>query len=158
MKHRKSAVSLLLIVLKALLAAVGALFLLSVAIYTVTTVATNDGAVTEAESISWCEEEYLERNFAALYDQLDLFELYGESYAVYWEAVDAYRMLALAKQHAAGMEAGLPESAVLYEAALQQLQAMAKDVQHERNAALLAEFFAEAESFRPETQPLSALP
>ena len=152
MKHKRPAVSLLLIVLKSLLAALGALFLFSLAVYTVNTVATNDFGVTEAESISWCEETYLERDFAALYDELELFELYGENYAVYWESVEAYRLLALAKQHAEGVQAGLPASAAQYDAVLAELSAMAAAPQSERNSALLLQFAAEAEAFRPEAQ------
>ena len=37
-----------------------------------------------------CDRYYYDRDFERLYDQLCLFELYGEEFDLYWEAVDGY--------------------------------------------------------------------
>lgn len=146
------------LIVKCAAAAVFALFLFAVAMYTVQVIATDDFGATDTDCISWCEANYLERDFPRLYDELQLFALYGEPYALYREAAEGYKLLVLAMQHAKGMEASLPDAAAAYDAAVSELAAMAEAPQHERNAQLLAEFLAEAESFRPETAALPASP
>jgi len=146
------------LIVKCAAAAVFALFLFSLAVYTVQTVATDDFGATDADYISWCEANYLERDFTRLYEELQLFELYGEHYALYREAAEGYKLLTLALQHAKSMDAALPDAAAAYDAVISELAAMAEAPQHERNAQLLAEFLAEAESFRPETAALPASP
>ncbi len=38
-----------------------------------------------------CDEYYYDRDFYGLYDFMELYELYGEEYELYWEVVNAYR-------------------------------------------------------------------
>ena len=43
------------------------------------------------EYISWCDRLYYNRDFSGLLGELRLYELQGETYDIYWEAVNAYQ-------------------------------------------------------------------
>lgn len=48
------------------------------------------GDPEDVEMVSWCEDDYVNRDYARLYDTLTLFDLYGDRYDLYWEAVEGY--------------------------------------------------------------------
>lgn len=64
-------------------------FLIAV-VYSVSGVHDN---IPKADAINQCERHYHERNFSKLQDVLTLYDLYDETYGVYWEAVEGYNTL-----------------------------------------------------------------
>lgn len=142
----RKAPNLVFMICKAALALFLCLFLISTAIYTVEFVSTNGGEPTEAELVSWCESSYLERSYADLFETLTLYDLYGERFALYWEAVRGYQAytgyIQWDKAAALGIE-GAREKA---EAFLQSLQELSDAPAFSKNAAPLNELLETAKT------------
>ncbi|MDD5918516.1 MAG: hypothetical protein PUD73_05425 [bacterium] len=99
----------------------------------------------EAELIGWCERDYYARDYARLYETLTLYGLYGERYAGYWEAVNAYREACAVEQWVRAAQLGIDGAAEQMEENLASLRARAAAPQDERNGALLRAFAEQAE-------------
>lgn len=130
--------SILKIALKGAAALLLAFLLIELLVFTVSFVGEGDG-VSDAELVSWCEDDYYARDFARLYDTLTLYDCYDpETYGVYHEAVEGYNLLI---EHEQWRNAAETDRA---DAALEALEALAANPTHEKNRTLLEGFLAEA--------------
>ena len=84
--------SLVLMIVKTVVA----LFLLLIIISSVAAMAESirddyeNSSENVARMIGYCDRDYYDRDYGRLLSTLDLYDLYGEDYEKYWEAVNAY--------------------------------------------------------------------
>ncbi len=144
MRKTKQTPGVAALVLKALAVLLAGVLLVEMLIFTVASVSGVDGDVTDAELISWCEEDYYARDFAGLYDTLTLFDLYGEGFDLYREVTGGYIILQEYEQWLRAAEQGMDGAPEKAASALARLEALANAPDHGRNASLLQGFLAKA--------------
>lgn len=126
--------------LKAVAAAVLAFFLIMLLLVTIESVGSGMYGATDADLVSWCEDDYYARNYENLYETLTLFDLYDtETYGVYWEAVEGYDLLI---DYETWSNA---DDTARADASLAALEALAEHPTYERNKPLLEGLLAETE-------------
>ena len=103
--------------------------------------------VSMADLVSWCEDDYYDRDYAALYDTLTLYDLYGEEFAPYWEIVQGsilqQEYIQWERAAQIGIDGAQEEAALRYT----QLQTLAEQPVYPRNAKFLKELSAAAEAY-----------
>ena len=103
-----------------------------------------DGAPTKADAIEWCEDDYRSRNFPDLYTTLTLYDLYDDTYDVYWEAVNGYNTLICYDQWQQAARMGMDGAEKQAQTFYDTLSDMAKSPACPENAKLLNRFLQQA--------------
>ena len=107
-------------------------------------VSSDNHSITQVDKISWCERDYRNRDFAELYEELTLSNLYGEDYDVYWEAVEGYNLLVSCYQWREAEQAGVADAHAHAQSALQSLETLAQNSEFSQNSKILADFVSKA--------------
>jgi len=97
-----------------------------------------------AHHMNFLEEDYLDRDYGALYERLSRFKLTSEAYDVYWEISEAAIALENLKQWHRGEKKGLDGSPEKKEYYYKEVLSYAQNCKFERNRAELERFAAEA--------------
>ncbi len=101
-----------------------------------------DARYHSAESmIRQCDEEYYDRDFYGLLWYLKLYDLYGEDYDIYWEAVNAYNDYVRWHAWKGTLESGeIPESVQKEAEARQKVEDNARNCEFTKNQKILDGF------------------
>ncbi len=86
--------------------------------------------------VSICDRYYYDRNYAELRDELELFDLYGEEFGKYWEAVQGYQTYLNVIQWSRAEKMDLPEAQGQTEAWREKLEALAEQPEYGENQAI----------------------
>lgn len=97
-----------------------------------------------AHHMNFLEEDYLDRDYGALYERLSRFKLTAEAFDVYWEIAEAAIALENLKQWNRAEQKGLDGSTEKKEYYYNEVLSYAQDCKFERNRAELERFMAEA--------------
>ena len=100
--------------------------------------------VNLVSSINQCEEAYRERDFAALLDRLNLYDLYDPEFDLYWEVAEGYDQMVACRQWLAAAKAGVDGSEQKAQAILEQLRSWAETPQFPQNKKILQGFLQQA--------------
>ena len=86
--------------------------------------------------VSICDSYYYDRDYAALRDELELFELYGEEFGKYWEAVRGYQAYLNGLQWSRAEEMDLPRSQGQARVWREQLEVLAAQPEYGENQSI----------------------
>ena len=86
--------------------------------------------------VSFCDQYYYDRNYAELRNELELFDLYGEEFGKYWEAVQGYQTYLNVIQWSRAEKMDLPGSQGQTEAWREKLEALAEQPEYGENQAI----------------------
>ena len=130
------------LVIKAAAALIGLVWLLMFLAAALLVVAENGDTASKADLINWCDSDYYERDYAALYDTLTVFDLYDEDFDHYWEAAEGYRMYTEYRQRVISGDGR--RAAEL----LEQLKKLAESPEFTQNENLLTGFYEDALAYK----------
>ena len=134
------------IAFKFLLAAIVLFFLAATLLLIIENGVDNIRDEDPATYIRWCDRDYYDRDWAKLADTLTLFELYGDEYAMYWEAVKGYSDLVQYEQWRAAQEQSLPHAESMAAQFAERLRENAENAAFPQNKEILNGFASAAES------------
>lgn len=144
--NESKAPNIVLLVLKGIGALILGYVLVSVLLAIIYYASGADNSISKSDAIDRCEYYYHKRDFSALNQFLDLYDLDDEYYDVYWEAVKGYNTLisyyqwdAAAQQ---GMEGAENEAERLYDA----LSRKAQEPDFSQNAKIFKGFLKQAKT------------
>lgn len=83
-----------------------------------------------------CDRYYYDRDYAELREQLELFDLYGEEFEKYWEAVQGYQDYLNVIQWSRAAEMDLPQSQGQAEAWREKLEFLAAQPEYAENQSI----------------------
>lgn len=143
--YGKTPTMLTLLVKAAAVLVIGS-FLITLVLFTVYTVSGVDENISQAELVSWCEDDYYSRDFQDLYETLTLYALYSEDYAVYWEVVEGYQACIQYIQWERAAQLGIENAEKEAEMHFTRLQELAEQPAFARNELFLKEFLTSAQN------------
>ena len=86
--------------------------------------------------VSICDRYYYDRDYAGLRDELELFDLYGEEFGKYWEAVQGYQEYLNVIQWSRAEEMDLPQSQGQTEIWRKKLEDLARQPEYGENKSI----------------------
>ena len=143
-RHSISKLFLIRLAIKTI-AAILLLLIAAALLYAAFHTARNSGKRSLADDISYCDYNYYERDYAALYSTLSLNGQYSEDFDKYWEAVDAYRAYTSAVEWRTALDNGREGAKEKYDQSVEKLKAIEKNVRFSENLPVIRGYLEEFE-------------
>lgn len=147
MEHnRSSAPGIVRLTIKAVFVAATVFLLVLYLSGMISVVMDSNPDISKSEGINHCERHYQEKDFGSLQNVLALYDLYDDTYDVYWEAATGYEALIRYYQWHEAAKQDIEGAQALAENLHQQLETMAQNPAFPKNAHILNEFLQQADA------------